>query len=307
VLWVGVLGVGVRRPVLSAAGAVQGGPPTAQCSRCRVAYYCNAFCLRQHWHEHKPDCLNIVGRGCIKCDNATCRKPSPPVKCTRCQLVYYCNAKCQKQHWPVHKPKCIDLVSQLVDQAWKRAPVSETPDIPRLSADEMPCGLCLAEEASKPVVLLGCDHAFCFPCLWEYYKFLRVVSTVGDTNCASGGGNGYGSCANCRAEILDEMSAVIERALSLCVRAMREGSESSKFRKLAKDLLEENFGTEDGADPALSVCLGIFHLELLKNPQAAIWLFDFVLEGQDELIQKMKILEEIRKKITASDIQASGS
>ena len=71
-----------------------------RCSRCKVAYYCDANCQRKHYPQHKLECSPS-----IQCK--TCKQRFKELDiCGACQSVSYCSRNCQKADWPKHKAFC---------------------------------------------------------------------------------------------------------------------------------------------------------------------------------------------------------
>jgi tetratricopeptide (TPR) repeat protein len=149
---------------------------------------------------------NIISRQCITCDGPRCDQVAPSKSCSRCKIYYYCSRNCQKQHWNVHKEYCQIIVDRKERNIF-------------LEAEKKPanleCGICLEEHSDRRVLVPGCNHGFCYPCLIEWRD-------IDDEESIDREDKTY--CPLCRKHIEDGVeNDVMCRAKLYGVRAARKG------------------------------------------------------------------------------------
>lgn len=101
-----------------------------------------------------------IPRDCITCDGPGCSERAPTWRCSRCWVNYYCSQDCQLCHYKEsHKSDCkrIESIWQDLEQTF-----------PAIEPIQPECGICLEVHPEKRVLVPGCNHGFCYPCLFQW-------------------------------------------------------------------------------------------------------------------------------------------
>ena len=88
-------------------------PCSAQCSRCKTAFYCGKECQKADKWRHKVDC----DAACVKRTCASCQKIAECKRCVSCENVWYCDRECQRNHRTQHKSDCQAKVKSVLSKA----------------------------------------------------------------------------------------------------------------------------------------------------------------------------------------------
>jgi tetratricopeptide (TPR) repeat protein len=185
-------------------------------------------------HSMIPDRETLIAdipRHGIECDS--CGKSNPAHQCRKCYTVYYCGSECPRKLLPTHD--CHDIAKMRSFLAGIDADDNNnTNNTNTVAAKNEGCGICLESKCVNPLVLRGCQHAFCTNCLQEWHKMekLKVECT----------------CPLCRSPTADagETQGPLATAKLYGARARRMNDKKSRSSTTSSTTLVEEQQKVDG-------------------------------------------------------------
>lgn len=146
----------------------------------------------------------VIPRDCITCDGPGCSETGPEKRCSRCRVTYYCGKDCQVRHFKQHKNNC-RRIALLWQERERTFPVVEPV--------QQECGICLEVHPEKRVLVPGCNHGFCYPCLLSWHNKLPNIEELEQEEPPT-------TCPICRNPISQRVEDdVLDRARYLAKRA----------------------------------------------------------------------------------------
>ena len=73
------------------------------CGGCKSVFYCSRRCRKNHWPQHRDNCLFLK---CSACATSLGLYGDLLNTCGGCKSVFYCDKQCQKKDWKKHRAAC---------------------------------------------------------------------------------------------------------------------------------------------------------------------------------------------------------
>lgn len=238
----------------------------------------------------------------ITCDAKGCEKTNPSSRCSKCRMVYYCNRDCQKADWKRHKIDChaVDEMRKKCTGVGDLSQIKEITGIAEGGTETAgPCGICLEEEITNPMIFTKCKHTFCFSCLVRFQSVSKVSDSEVDRT----------KCPYCRSEIPDFVESSKTRICVMTARAGRRDLPEEERAALVSTALADVQKLCDTGDIALVVFLTPIRAKLLSlqgKHFAALAVLQEVLPEWTKMAERSANIERAIAELRAQGPSWSG-